>query len=69
MKVYQVAYRDNYSEHNGYEYFLNKLEAKKADNKNKGNPTRDDIEEIEFKLSKKGILSLLNQYASHNDNG
>ena len=69
MKIYRVAYRNAFSEHQGYEYFSNKADAVKADNKNKGNNTRDDIQEIEIILTKKGVISALNQFASHPDNG
>jgi hypothetical protein len=69
MKIYRVAYRDAFSEHKGYEYFSNKAGAVKADNKNKANSTRDEIEEIEIPATKKGIISALNIYCSYPDNG
>ena len=69
MKIYRVSYRDVFDEHQGYDYFANKADAKKADASNKENGMRDDIEEIEISLTKKGVLSLLKQWASHADNG
>jgi hypothetical protein len=69
MKIYRVSYRDSSDEHKGYEYFSNKTDAVKADNKNRGNQMRDDVEEIEFQPTKSGVLRLLNIYASHPDNG
>jgi hypothetical protein len=69
MKLYRVSYRDQFAEHKGYEYFSNKKDALKADNTNKENSTRDDVEEIEINLSKKGVIFAFNQWASHPDNG
>jgi len=69
MKIYRVSYRDGYDEHIRYEYFTTKAAAEKADKANKGNQTRDDIEEAEIPLTKKGVMQLLRQWASHADNG
>ena len=79
MKIYRVSHRDQWSEHSGYEYFSNKSIAESIQNKEnkergKGGKdsaaqTFDEVEEIEFMLSKKGILDLLNQYAAHPNNG
>lgn len=65
MKIYRVSYRDGYDEHQGYDYFTDKSDAKKADNSNKANQMRDDIEEIEIPLTKSGVMQLLKQWASH----
>ena len=70
MKVYRISIRDKFEEHNGYSYFSSLAEAKKQNKKqNEGNSREDEIEEIEFEPSKKGIISLLNSKASYPDNG
>ena len=72
MKIYRASFRDNFHEHQGYEYFTSKAKAEKAQKKHNANQeeeNRDSVEEIEFSLTKADIVSLLNQYAGHPDNG
>jgi hypothetical protein len=70
MKIYKVSYRNNFSEHTGYEYFSNKKDAKREQEKNnKGNQSTDDVAELELILTKRGVLAFLNAYASYPDNG
>jgi hypothetical protein len=72
MKVYRVGLRDVWSEHKGYLFYSSKSEAEaeqKKDNKDRGNSMQDEVTEIEFDLTKKGVIEMLNQWASHPDNG
>lgn len=73
MKIYRVQPRDNYDESQGYVYFSSKRKANKFKVKCKydapNNTTDILVEEIEFSLNKKGVLTLLNRWASHPDNG
>lgn len=83
MKIYQVTYRDSFSEHKGYEYFSNRKTAEKIQTKNNkerdetdeihggggSSQTKDEVREIEFNLTKHSIIELLNSVASHPDNG
>ena len=70
MKLYGVSYRRRGQEHDGYRYFTNKAKATHEQNiQNKKENCEDSIREISFELSKKGILTLLNHYAGHPDNG
>lgn len=72
MKIYRASFRDDFNEHKGYQYFTSKTKAgliQKKHNNKLDKVNREEVEEIEFTLSKAGIISLLNQYASHPDNG
>ena len=85
MKVYRVTRRRSGNEHDGYSYFSNKAKAEieqKKENKilyideleaeqefEQPQPNNDSVEEIDFDLSKKGILELLNIHCSYPDNG
>lgn len=70
MKVYRVSSRNFLAEHVGYEFHANKKEAvKKHKESNNNNNIDPEIREIEIKISKKGIIEALNQWASHPDNG
>lgn len=73
MKIYRVSFRRAGDEHTNYEYLTNKAQAKRMqnkENKERGSANvTDEVEEIEFTLSKKGIIDLLNSYASYPDNG
>ena len=79
MKIYRASYRDNFSEHKGYEYFSNKAVAEKSQTQNNkeryedyeeaSSQMFDEVTELTFTLSKKGILDLLNIHCSYPDNG
>lgn len=85
MKVYRVTKRRTGNEHDGYSYYSNKAIAEREQKKgnktlytdaldaelgeSQPQRNRDEVEEIEFELSKKGILDLLNWHANHPDNG
>ena len=85
MKLYRVTTRRAGNEHDGYSFFTNKAQAESVQKKrNKilyidsddeeqesANPqlNHDEVEELEFELSKKGILDLLKVYCSYPDNG
>ena len=68
MKIYKVGTRDTWAEHKGYSYHTNKREAVKA-SKESDKKYRGDIQELEIKLTKEDVLSFLNAYCSHPDNG
>lgn len=70
MKIYRTHIRRDGNESEGFKYFSNKLKATKAQNKsNIDNEMDDEVEEIEFKLTKKGVIELLMRCGSHADNG
>jgi hypothetical protein len=66
MKIYKVSFRDNMGEHKGYEYFSSSKEAKRVWKEYR---EMADIETIDVTPTKKGIISALNNNASHPDNG
>jgi hypothetical protein len=60
MKIYRVHTRDEFSESKGYDYFTDKSEAIKEQNKsNKDSSMKEEIEEEDIPVSKKGILYAL----------
>lgn len=73
MKLYRVGLRDDFDEHQGYEYFSSLRDAKKCVKEcNATSPlcsTPIEVEEITFHLSRHGIIDLLANWASHPDNG
>jgi hypothetical protein len=72
MKVYQVSLIGDGAEHAGYQYFSNQREAQKAVThwcKDKSVEHDASMEIIDVEITKRGILRLLNRYASHADNG
>jgi hypothetical protein len=70
-QVYRNHYRDGHGESQGYEYFSARRDAERAERKF----LRDDPggaverEELVFPLTKGGVIDMMNQYASHADNG
>jgi hypothetical protein len=71
MRFYQIHIRCENGSSAGFEYFTNKEEAQKCLRENIENDPKEDhsIKVIEIKPTKYGILSALNIYASHPDNG
>lgn len=75
MKIYRVALYINSESSQGYEYFTNKKSAKDFLNKFKKDcgedydDGRSDIQELELGLNKKSVLSFLNAWGSHPNNG
>lgn len=73
MKVYIVHTRDDFEESKGYEFFSSKSEAMKEKRRNDrlfpANQQKEDVREYEFKLTKKSVIEMLNDLASHPDNG
>lgn len=74
MRFYQVDLRGNTGESFGYEYFATRREAAKRHKEwiaesGDGSECGTVISGIDVDCSKKGVLKLLNRYASHHDNG
>lgn len=70
MKIYRVTNIRDDGENNGYSYFASKSKAKKEQKEiNEAWFTDEEITEINFQLSKKEIVGLLNLWASYPDNG
>lgn len=72
MIIYKFTIFDNNLESEGFKYFSSKTEAERAlreHNKAYEDETDSTVEPIEFSLTKKDVLDLLNKHASHNDNG
>jgi hypothetical protein len=69
MKIYQVSVQlISDDEHRGYDY-LPSLKAAKRSARTLKKTHRTTITILEVKPTKAGIISLLNRYASHPDNG
>lgn len=70
MKIYRLGYRREDDEHAGYEFFTNKKVARR-ENKTSNPPKSqaDAIDTLYVELTKKGVVSFLNAWASHPDNG
>jgi len=74
VKIYRVHHRDSVAESQGYEYFTSKKKAVKAARENAKDfeyayAYSDQVQIIEFKNNKKGILYALGVCGSHPDNG
>lgn len=75
MKIYCAKLIDNDYESFGFKYSSSKKEAEKAiedfEFKNEIDPgcSNSEIETIVTGNNKADIIDLLNEYASHNDNG
>lgn len=69
MKIYRVHISDCSAESKGFEYFRNKALATKCVNNEKKNDNIAEIEIIDFKPTKEGILYILNVYGDHPNNG
>ncbi len=74
MKIYRVHLCDESGMSLGYEYYSNKKDANDSiARQNKNNSltslTKSDIEEKEVVIGKYEFLKLLNNLASHPDNG
>ncbi len=74
MKIFRVHLTDESGMSLGYEYYSNKKDAETAWKKSKSdNHVRFDanitIEQKEVVIGKYEILNLLNEWASHPDNG
>jgi len=73
MKIYQNNYTDKYGESTGKEYFASKREARRvfremSEGAYYGNDDQRAVP-MEFDLTKKGVITMLNRYASNPDNG
>lgn len=74
MKIYKVSVwddmEDGQQEHTHIQYVTNKKSAEKILSKNaEGYRDEDWMGEINFDLSKKGILEMLNNYFTYPENG
>lgn len=75
MKIYRVGYFINSESSQGFGYFSNKKDAKASlvEFKEKEGEDYDDgrssIQELKIELNKKSVLSFLNAWSSHPDNG
>lgn len=75
MKIFRVHKTEPTHESEGYEYFSNRADAEKCLRKHvksHGNQMKIDLSDIEEKniiIGKCEFLALLNQWASHPDNG
>lgn len=71
MRFYRVAYFDWDGEHRGYGWFTSHRDANRdARSYERRNEDCDaHVGEVDIMPTKAGILSALNRYASHEDNG
>lgn len=82
MKIYKVHIKRFGWESDGFEFFLKRMDAKARLDENNAQlredhemeedttlPQPGNIEAIEFKMTKEGIIDLLKMVASHPDNG
>jgi hypothetical protein len=70
MTVYRISIRREGEEHDAYEYYSNRKLAESLQRKeNKASGVDDSVEVIEFDLTKKGVLDMLNSWANYPDNG
>lgn len=77
-KVYRLAKYTDGGTSAGFEFFSSKQEAERERRKHDAERTDEDkrlglglgnVDVIEYEATRAGILRLLNQYASHADNG
>ncbi len=66
MRLYRIHYTRDGGESDGYSYCSTKREAELL---RKDEPDNVTYESIVVKVTKDGILSALNQFGSHCDNG
>lgn len=64
MKLYKVEYYGAADGHQGFEWYQSKEMAEV-----KARDGGGEIEEVEIKLTKRGVLGLLRVHAVHPDNG
>jgi hypothetical protein len=71
MRFYQVHIHVDHGSSGGFEYFTTEDKAKQCVREHKQNNPNEDypINIIEIKPTLAGIVSALNVYASHPDNG
>jgi hypothetical protein len=70
MKVYRVTRRRSGHEHDGYSYFTVKAIADRSQKEeNKLSKLDDEVELCQFPLTTRGVLDLLERFATHPDNG
>jgi hypothetical protein len=70
MTIYRVTHRDADYEHRGYTYLSVKADAiAMQDKENKENGNDCEVQFYNVRLTKKGVLEMLNAWASHPDNG
>lgn len=73
MKIFRVSLTDESGMSTGFEYYTNKKDAETALRKNASDEsmalTKDSIEVREIPIGKYEFLKLLNDWASHPDNG
>lgn len=74
MKIYRTTVRaeEEGSEmkvHNGFRYYLSKSEAKKMHKQEGDEAQGDSVEELELSMNKWDVISFLNAYCAHPDNG
>lgn len=66
MKIYRVSYKDDFDEHTGYSYHSLRRDAKAAMTDTE---RKTDVEIIEVKATKSGIVQALNEFGGHPNNG
>ena len=68
-----IVYRVNHKDHsgqNGYSFYGSRLAAEKLQARlNRINKTNDKVDFFEFQIKRKDFIRLLNQIATHADNG
>ena len=73
MKIFRVHFKDSTGMSLGFAYHSNKKDAMQAlETSNSANETetdKEDIEERELVIGKYEFLKLINEWASHPDNG
>jgi hypothetical protein len=78
MKVYRLSKWEAADGHRGFQYFSNRRDAVRAlrdwVDQHEGKERAEiragsDIDKLDVKLTKQGIVQALNYYASHPDNG
>lgn len=80
MKIYRVSHYTVGGESEGFSYYSSRIEAEKqqviANREDReddlgqiGDEHPGEVEEVEFALTKKGIIRLLNRWGGHADNG
>jgi hypothetical protein len=70
MKIYRVTYYNHEDGSQGFEWFLGKSEAKKAQKEwNESQDGDRELEELEIAFNKHDVVSFLNAYCVYPDNG
>ncbi len=69
MKIYRTAIRDDTNEHKGFIYDSNQKDAGISRATAKAEGGSAETMQIEVKLTKQGVISALNKFGGHPDNG